>query len=195
MEMSLGLSLPRLARIEGAIRLHPKFAPLARRPTRPKLKVEERHFQRGAGEPEPSDRPGTFTIAIIDVDGTPAGPFTAGAEPGIATAAAGPLAPAEEKAAAPPRDGRPVRQASASRATKPAPRPKRRPATEEDLLAQIASLEARRDELLHGPRARLGLERVLRQGGKPKGGPAGKAAGKHRSGPTAHVKGRQRRTR
>lgn len=171
--MELTASTPRLALLERTIARSPKYTLHLARPPLPPLKLKTVHIQPGQADPPAS--PGTFTIVVMNTslepeagqDRTPAIGFTpARAEP---TAAAGPGAPRG-----------------------PASRAKRRRPTEEDLLAQIAALEARRDELRHRRGPKPARERVLRQGAKPRGRVADKAAGKHRSGPTTHVTGRRR---
>jgi len=113
------------------------------------------------GQTDAPDQPGIFTVLVVPTGLEP----EAGQPIAFTPAAAGPTAATE--------------------------RPKRRRPATEDLLGQIKALEARKAELERRRARGLPIERVLPPAVKPKGGPAGKAAGKRRSGPTAQVRGRQ----
>lgn len=168
--MELAGYFPRVVGIEKRVSGSTKYAARLARKRRPPLRIEEAH--RRPGQPDPVDRPGIFMIHVVEIEGSQGQAFTPEAEPGISTAAAGPLAPAPKKVPA-------SRRTRA--ATKPAPRPGHRPAAMADFLAEIKALEARKAELEARQARQLPIERVRQPGQPQKPGPRPGMAGPGRS--------------
>ena len=122
---------PRVVGIEKRVSGSTKFASRLSRPPRPPMKIKTVHVR--PGQADPPGNPGTLTIVVMATereilpDG--AGAFTPAAGAPIATAAAGPGAPASR------------------RTKKAAPRPKRRRATKAQEIArlerELAAFEAK----------------------------------------------------
>ena len=114
--MELTLCAPRIMTIEKRIAHSPKFFSRLARLPKPPLKIKTVHIR--PGQPDPPDQAGTLAILVIQTgqDVVPAEDdlndlaFTPEAEPGISTAAAGPLAPAPQLTAPASRRIKPTRK-------------------------------------------------------------------------------------